>query len=152
MAKPEPIFDIAIIGGGIAGTAIARDASLRGARGILFEKSAFGSGTSGKSSKLIHGGIRYLELSWNALKRGQVAEGWKNFCFVISALKESAVLERMAPDLIRPIELVVPVYHNEGRNVWAVYFGTALYGLLALAAGNRRGPRILVGKLAVLKL
>jgi len=152
MAKPEPIFDIAIIGGGIAGTAIARDASLRGARVILFEKSAFGSGTSGKSSKLIHGGIRYLELSWNALKRGQAAEGWKNFCFVISALRESALLERTAPDLIRPIELVIPIHRNEGQNVWAVYLGAAFYGFLALLTGNRKGPRILAGQKAVLKL
>lgn len=152
MAESEPIFDLAIIGGGIAGAAIARDAGLRGAGVILFEKSTFGSGTSSKSSKLIHGGIRYLELSWNALKRGQVAEGWKNFCFVISALRESALLERMAPDLIKPIELVIPVYKNEGQNVWAVYLGAVFYGVLALLAGNRKGPRILMGQAVVLKL
>jgi glycerol-3-phosphate dehydrogenase len=152
MDEPKAIFDIAIIGGGIAGAAIARDASLRGAQVIVFEKSTFGSGTSSKSSKLIHGGIRYLELAWNALKRGQVAEGRKNFGFVISALRESTLLEHMAPDLIRPIELVIPIYRNEGQNVWAVYFGAAFYGLLALLTGNRKGPRILMGQSAVLKL
>jgi glycerol-3-phosphate dehydrogenase len=152
MTQSEPIFDIAIIGGGIAGAAAARDASLRGLRVILFEKSTFGSGTSSKSSKLIHGGIRYLELAWNALKRGQVREAWKNFRFVISALRESALLKRMAPHLIRPIELVVPIYQNEGRNIWTVYFGAAFYGLLARLAGNRKGPRILIGAKSVLKL
>ena len=60
----EKIYDVAIIGGGIAGAGIARDAALRGLSVVLFEKSTFGSGTSGKSSKLIHGGIRYLETAW----------------------------------------------------------------------------------------
>ena len=60
MTDTETVFDVAVVGGGIAGAGIARDASLRGLRVILFEKKTFGSGTSSKSSKLIHGGIRYL--------------------------------------------------------------------------------------------
>jgi glycerol-3-phosphate dehydrogenase len=58
----------------------------------------------------------------------------------------------MAPDLIKPIELVIPIYRNEGQNVWAVYLGAAFYGLLALLTGNRKGPRILMGQAAVSKL
>src|SRR3989338_9995222 len=110
----EP-FDIAVIGGGIAGGAIARDAALRGLRTILFEKNTFGSGTSSKSSKLIHGGIRYLDLAWKALLRFDLMEFWKNFCFVFLALRECRILERIAPELIKPIALVIPIYRSAGR-------------------------------------
>lgn len=152
MPKENTTFDVAIIGGGIAGAGIARDAALRGFKVILFEKNTFGSGTSGKSSKLIHGGIRYLELSWFALLKLNLAEAWKNFCFVLSALKESAILEKIAPDLVLPIELVLPIYKREGQGILAVYFGTLFYGLLSYLSGNKRLPRILPGKNAVLKL
>ena len=152
MSRENTIFDVAIIGGGIAGTGIARDAALRGLNVILFEKNTFGSGTSSKSSKLIHGGIRYLELSWLALIQLNFPEAWKNFCFVLSALKESAVLERIAPDLVLPIELVLPIYKRAGQSVLAIYFGTLLYGLLSYLSGNRRFPRILPSKSTVLKL
>ena len=108
------IFDVAIIGGGIAGAGIARDAALRGLRVVLFERASFGSGTSSKSSKLIHGGLRYLELAWLDLKRMRFVEAFKNFCFVLSSLCESTLLERTAPDLIKPIELVVPIYSVRG--------------------------------------
>jgi len=152
MLKQDAVFDVAIIGGGIAGAGIARDATLRGLKVVLLEKNTFGSGTSSKSSKLIHGGIRYLELAWLALKKGSVFEAWKNFHFVLSALKESAILEKIAGDLVKPIELVVPIYQSPSRNIWSVYFGALLYGLLAFLSGNRRLPRILWGQKAVLKL
>ncbi|GEM_PF-1317310 len=152
MSKENTIFDVAIIGGGIAGAGIARDAALRGIKIVLFEKNTFGSGTSSKSSKLIHGGIRYLELSWIALKKAQLSEAWKNFKFVFSALKESAVLEKIAPGLIQPIQLVIPIYQRAGQNIWSVYFGSLLYGVLAFLTGNGRFPKILPGKQAVLKL
>src|ERR1700690_4411727 len=95
--NPTDVYDIAIIGGGIAGAGIARDAALRGIRTALFEANGFGSGTSSKSSKLIHGGIRYLELSWNALCRGALNEAWKNFRFGFHSLKECRTLEQIAP-------------------------------------------------------
>lgn len=142
--ETQPItYDVALIGGGIAGAAIARDAALRGMRVILFEKNTFGSGTSSKTSKLIHGGIRYLETSWRALKRADLGEALKNFHFVFVALHETHVLARMAPALIRPLPLVIPIYKEGGRNVWAVRFGALLYGALALLTGSRHAPQIL---------
>lgn len=134
---PEPIpYDIAVIGGGITGAAIARDASLRGISAVLFEKNTFGSGTSSKSSKLIHGGLRYLEIAWNHLKHLQLGEFWKNFRFVFLALRETHLLHRMAPDLIHPIPLLVPIYQTRGRSPWSVYFGTFLYGILSHLGGG----------------
>src|SRR3989338_6618049 len=129
--EPETMkeYDIAVIGGGIAGAAIARDAALRGLSVVLFEKDTFGSGTSSKSSKLIHGGLRYLELAWNALKRGRLIEAWKNFHFVFASLCESTLLEKIAPGLIKPIDLVVPIYKNESGSPRLIYLGTILYGL-----------------------
>ena len=148
----QQIYDIAIIGGGIAGGAIARDAALRDLKVVLFEKNTFGSGTSSKSSKLIHGGIRYLELAWTSLKQGHFIESWKNFRFIFSALKESAILEKIASNLVLPVEFVVPIYKRKDQNAFAVYFGTFLYGLLAFFTGGRKFPKILFRKEAVLKL
>ena len=89
-------FDLVIIGGGITGAGIARDASGRLMKVALFEKGEFASGTSSKSSKLIHGGIRYLE----RLEIGLVLE----------SLKERAILFEIAPHLVSPLSFVVPVY------------------------------------------
>ncbi len=140
--KTDPIpYDVAIIGGGIAGAGIARDAALRGASTILFEKNTFGSGTSCKSSKLIHGGLRYLEIAWNHLCRGQLKEFWKNFRFVFLALRETHCLHRIAPDLIHPLPLLIPIYTERGRSPVSIYFGTFLYGLLSkLSGGNFSKP------------
>src|SRR6516225_8747226 len=82
-------FDLAIIGGGINGTGIARDAAGRGLRVVLVEQNDLASGTSSASSKLIHGGLRYLEHG--------------DFCLVHEALREREVLLRAAPHLIRPL-------------------------------------------------
>ncbi len=92
-------FDLAIIGGGINGAGIARDAAGRGFRVVLIEQNDLASGTSSASSKLIHGGLRYLE----------------HFAFrlVRQALHEREVLLRAAPHLIRPLRFVLPV--NEAR-------------------------------------
>jgi glycerol-3-phosphate dehydrogenase len=92
-------FDLAVIGGGINGTGIARDAAGRGLRVVLIEQSDLASGTSSASSKLIHGGLRYLE-------HGE-------FRLVHEALREREVLLRTAPHLIRPIRFVLPI--NEAR-------------------------------------
>jgi glycerol-3-phosphate dehydrogenase len=92
-------FDLAIIGGGINGTGIARDAAGRGLRTVLIEQNDLASGTSSASSKLIHGGLRYLE-------HGQ-------FRLVHEALREREALLRAAPHLVRPMRFVLPI--NEAR-------------------------------------
>lgn len=147
------LFDTAIIGGGIAGAGIARDGALRGLRVVLFEKNTCGSGTSSKSSRLIHGGLRYLEQAWFFCKKGNLLGAWENFSFVFFALKESVILERAAKPWVWPVKLIVPIYQQAGGpNIWSVYFGALFYGLLAFVTGNRRFPKILFGKAAVLKL
>ena len=88
-------YDLAIVGGGINGAGIARDAAGRGLRVLLVEQNDLASGTSSASTKLIHGGLRYLEHGW--------------FRLVREALAEREVLLRMAPHLIRPMRFVLPV-------------------------------------------
>lgn len=147
----QEIYDIAIIGGGIAGAGIARDASLRGIRAVLFEANTFGSGTSSRSSKLIHGGIRYLELSWNALCRGAFGEAWKNLRFVFLSLKECGTLEKIAPGLVQPIDLIIPIYHSDTRRPITIYLGAILYSLLSLFSGKGRLPKIFTSRKSLLK-
>ena len=140
--SPSSIYDMVIIGGGIAGAAIARDAALRGTSVILLEKNRFGSGTSGQTSKLIHGGIRYLEIAWDALKRAQFGEAWKNFRFVCQALQECRTLERLAPNLVKPLPLILPIYASDSRRRWSIYTGVLLYYVLGLCSGGARAPKI----------
>ena len=92
-------FDLAIVGGGINGAGIARDAAGRGFRVVLIEQNDLASGTSSASSKLIHGGLRYLEQ--------------RQFGLVHAALREREILLRAAPHLIRPLRFVLPI--NEAR-------------------------------------
>ncbi len=105
-------FDIAIIGGGINGAGIARDAAGRGLRVLLVEQNDIGSGTSAASTKLIHGGLRYL------------AHG--RFGLVRQALAEREVLLRIAPHLVRPLRLVLPV-NRALRSPWLLQLGLFLY-------------------------
>ncbi len=109
-------FDAVVIGGGMAGAGVARDLVLRGASVALFEKGDFASGTSSKSSKLIHGGLRYLELF--------------DFKLVRESLREKKTLERLAPHLVRPLPFLVPVYGGSKRGLITVRIGMWLYNLL----------------------
>lgn len=143
MASEESVRDVIVIGGGIAGAGVAREAALRGLSVALFEKNAFASGTSGKSSKLIHGGLRYLELSWDALLAGRPGEAWKNLRFVFFLLRECRILRRTAPGLVEPVEFAVPVYRGGRRSLFTVMAGTAAYALLSLPWGGFRAPRFL---------
>ena len=120
---PEGPFDLAVIGGGINGVAIARDAVLRGLTVCLLEKNDFASGTSSRSSKMLHGGMRYLE----SLKFGLVFE----------ALRERTLQLKLAPHLTSTQQFVIPVYEDSRRGGRWIRLGLALYDLLAL--GRRLG-------------
>jgi glycerol-3-phosphate dehydrogenase len=93
-------YDLLIVGGGITGAGIAREAALRGLRVALVERRDFASGTSSRSSKLIHGGVRYLQ-------QGDVG-------LVMEAANERRILRRLAPHLARPIPMLLPVYSRGG--------------------------------------
>ena len=108
-------FDLAVIGGGINGTGIARDAAGRGLRVVLCEQNDLASGTSSASSKLIHGGLRYLE-------HGE-------FALVRAALSEREVLMRAAPHLIRPLRFVLPL-NAARRSPMLLRLGLLLYDQL----------------------
>jgi glycerol-3-phosphate dehydrogenase len=109
-------YDLAVIGGGINGAGIAADAAGRGLRVVLFESNDFASGTSSASSKLLHGGLRYLEQ--------------REFRLVRAALAEREVLLRKAPHLVKPLRFVLPVVLGM-RPVWMLRLGLVLYDTLA---------------------
>jgi len=113
----EP-YDIAIVGGGITGAGIARDAALRGLRVALFEKSDFGAGTSSKSSKLIHGGLRYLE-------QGEIG-------LVFESVSERRVQCQVAPHLVRPLAFLMPIYEGDRVGLELMNIGLWIYDTLAL--------------------
>lgn len=117
MRAADREVDLAIIGGGITGSAAARDAALRGLSVALFEQGDFSSGTTSRSSRLIHGGLRYLE----GLHVRLVGE----------SLRERDWLFRRLPHLLRPIPILIPVYRGDGRGMLRVRAGMILYGLLA---------------------
>ncbi len=150
--KKTVVYDIAIIGGGITGAAIARESRLHDLSVVLFEKNTFGSGTSSKSSKLIHGGLRYLETAWSSLLSGHLGEFWKNLRFVFLALKETHGLARQWPHLITEIELLMPIYKTQGQSRFSIFFGTWFYGFLAQCGGAKKGTRILGSAEEVLRL
>lgn len=110
-------YDLLVIGGGIIGAGIARDAALRGWRVLLVDKGDFANGTSSRSSKLIHGGLRYLE-------NGELK-------LVREACGERRSLLEIAPHLVWPLPLVLPVYRGRGRPLWQVRAGLELYDRLA---------------------
>lgn len=116
-------FDLAVIGGGIQGAAFAREAALRGARVLLVEAGDFGSGTSSRSSRLIHGGLRYL-------RQGRLS-------LVREALRERERLLRLAPHLVRPLPMLLPFFRGGGRP-WLQRFGVHAYATLA---GRSTMPR-----------
>jgi len=111
-------FDVIIIGGGINGAGIARDAALRGLRVALVEQEDFCSATSRWCSRLIHGGLRYLEFAELGLVR--------------ESLAERETLLRIAPHLVRPLRLLIPLYAGARRGPLTVRAGMTLYDLLSL--------------------
>ena len=112
------VFDLLIIGGGINGAAVARDAVLRGMSVALVERSDFASGTSSRSSKLIHGGLRYLE-------QGDIG-------LVLEACRERDLLRtRIAPHLVRAQRFLFPIYADDSLSVWKMRAGLLAYDMLA---------------------
>lgn len=111
-------FDLLIIGGGINGAGVARDASLRGMKVALIDARDFAVGTSSRSSKLIHGGIRYLENM--------------EFKLVFEALNERTKLFEMAPHLVHHLRFMIPVYKTSRVSLWKMGLGMWLYDMLAL--------------------
>ena len=116
-------FDLLVIGGGITGTGVARDAARRGLRVALLERADLASGTSSRSSKLVHGGLRYLEQY--------------EFGLVFESVSERRVLMDIAPHLVKPLAFVFPVYESFGRAA-LIDIGMWLYDGLSLF----RSPKI----------
>lgn len=111
-------FDVVVVGGGIQGAAIAREAALRGATTLLVERDDFGSGTSMRSSRLVHGGVRYLRQGHLSLVR--------------EALAERERLLRLAPHLVRPLPMLMPYFRDGGGDhPWLVRLGLRMYSWLA---------------------
>ncbi len=121
--QQEP-FDILIVGGGITGAGIARDAAMRGYSVALIDKGDFASGTSSKSSKLVHGGVRYLELF--------------EFGLVFEASRERRTLWQIAPHLVRPLPFLFPVYRDARWPAWMINLGLWMYDGLALFRNYKR--------------
>src|SRR4051794_29518477 len=119
-------FDVVVIGGGITGAGCALDAASRGFSVALLEKRDFAAGTSSRSSKLVHGGLRYLQ----QFDVGLVRE----------ALLERQLLVALAPHLVRPLAFVVPAFDG-ARPDRLVGLGLNMYDVLALDRGRRRRPR-----------
>ena len=128
-------FDVVVIGGGITGAGVALDAASRGYSVALVEKADFASGTSSRSSKLVHGGLRYLQ----NFDLGLVRE----------ALLERRLMVKLAPHLVKPLPFVVPAFDG-ARPDRLVGIGLNMYDVMATPIrgrrGSRRGGRSLLGR------
>lgn len=122
-ALGEP-SDVVVIGGGITGAGIARDAARRGLRVALVEQRDLAHGTSSRSSKLVHGGLRYLE-------QGEIS-------LVFEAVSERRILMDIAPHLVNPLGFLFPVYKKSRRGLWMINAGMWLYDGLSLF----RSPKV----------
>jgi len=128
-------LDVLVVGGGITGAGIARDAAMRGLRTALVDAGDYGGGTSSRSSRLVHGGLRYLE------------HGWLKLVFEASA--ERRTLLRIAPHLVRGRPFTFPVFRGGRRPVWQIWAGVWLYDALSLFRNVHRAR--LLGRNGVLQ-
>jgi glycerol-3-phosphate dehydrogenase len=126
--RPQPLadadYDVVIIGGGMAGAGAARDFAMRGLSVALLDKGDFASATTSLSSKLIHGGLRYLELF--------------DFGLVRESLAERQRLQRLAPHLVKPLPFLVPIYRDSSRGLIKVRLGLKLYDWLTPGRDRER--------------
>lgn len=118
-------LDVLVVGGGVVGAGTALDAATRGLETALVESRDWACGTSSRSSKLIHGGLRYLEML--------------DFALVREALKERGLLlERIAPHLVKPVPFLYPLQHRAWERLYAGS-GVALYDAMSISSGHGRG-------------
>ena len=122
-------FDVIVIGAGINGAGIARDAAMRGLKVLLLDKGDIGGGTSSWSTRLIHGGLRYLE-------HGELG-------LVRESLRERARLMDIAPHLVRPLRILVPIYKHARRGVWTIRAGMIAYDVLSFGNSLPGGKSLL---------
>ncbi len=121
-------FDVLVIGGGITGAGVARDAAMRGLRVALVERRDFASGTSSRSSRLVHGGVRYLE-------HGQLK-------LVFESSRERRILLRIAPHLVRPLPFLWAIFRGARVPKWKLSLGLTMYDALALFRNVGRHERL----------
>ena len=129
-------FDLVVIGGGITGAGIALDAASRGLKTALLEKGDFASGTSSKSTKLIHGGLRYLKQF--------------DFWLVKEVGSERAIVHKLAPHLVLPEKMLLPLIENGSYGKWLTSIGLKVYDILAQVSGDDK--RQMLEKKEALKL
>ena len=120
----QEMFDVIIIGGGVTGAGIALDAQNRGLKVLLLEKGQFGSGTSSRSTKLIHAGIRYL-------KQGHIN-------LVRETGKERKILAKIVPHLVKPIRIIIPIYKKDTLSPWKMRFGMKFFEWLVAVVPNEK--------------
>ncbi|MEP3208882.1 MAG: glycerol-3-phosphate dehydrogenase/oxidase [Maribacter sp.] len=130
------VFDLVVIGGGITGGGIALDAASRGLKVALVEKNDFASGTSSKSTKLIHGGLRYLKQF--------------DFWLVKEVGSERAIVHKLAPHLVLPEKMLLPLIENGSYGKWLTSIGLKVYDILAQVTGDDK--RKMLEKKEALKL
>ena len=135
-AMASDVHDVLVIGGGITGAGVARDAAMRGLRVALVDGGDFAHGTSSRSSCLIHGGLRYLEHGWLRL--------------VFEASRERRTLLRIAPHVVRPRRFVFPVHQGARVRRWQIWAAVWLYDILALF--RNVGRHRLLSKAGVLRI
>ena len=120
-------FDVLIVGGGVTGACVARDASRRGLKVALVERGDFANATSAHNSKLIHGGLRYLR----NFELGLVRE----------SLRERRIWQRIAPHLVHPLPFLVPLYGGSTKARATLAAGLTLYDILSFDRGWLDDPR-----------
>ena len=122
------MYDVLVIGGGIHGVGVAQAAAVKGYSSAVIEKSELASGTSSKSSKLIHGGLRYLESA--------------QFGLVMECLQERQILLEIAPHLVKLQKFFIPVYEHTSRHAVALHVGLSVYGVFTGAHKSARYRKI----------
>lgn len=121
-------FDVIVVGAGINGLGIARDAATRGLRVALLEKDDICSGVSAWSGRLVHGGLRYLE--------------HRDFGLVRESLRERERLFKLAPHLVKPKRLIMPFYAHNKRPAWLIRLGMVAYDVLSFDKATGRHQKI----------